>query len=396
MSKLRKHWRWLAVILLLLCIGGFAGVALSRKPSQAVRANLIGMPTKEGSSLSLEDYQHAGGPGEVVFPRDFGPHPDFLTEWWYYTGNLQTADGRRFGYQLTFFRRAVTPQKDWPHRASDLATNQVYMAHFTLSDVSAGRFHYFERFERGAAGLAGAEIEPAFQVWLDDWSVQQTGTHTYHLKAQEKGVAIDLMLVDTKGPVLQGDQGYSQKGPQPGNASLYFSQTHLESSGSVAIAGQIYTVSGLSWMDREISTSALGKGEVGWDWFALQLDDNTELMAYVLRRSDGSIDQYSQGTYVKANGETVHLTRNDFQILAQASWKSPHTSGTYPSRWQVHIPSLNLSLEVQPLLADQELNVSYAYWEGAVGLSGTHDGKPVSGHGYVELTGYVKSMEGSL
>ena len=396
MSRLRNNLRWLLIPLLLLGMIVLVVGLLSRTHSQTVRASLIGMPTTAGSSASLNDYQQAGGPGEIVFPRDFGPHPDFLTEWWYYTGNLQTADGRRFGFQLTFFRRAVTPQKDWLPRSSDLATNQVYMAHFTLSDVSGSQFHYFERFERGAAGLAGAVIQPAFQVWLNDWSVQQTGANTYHLKAQEKGVAIDLTLVDTKGPVLQGDQGYSQKGSQSGNASLYFSQTHLESRGSVIVGGQAYPVSGLSWMDREISTSALGKGEVGWDWFALQLDDNTELMAYVLRRSDGSIDQYSQGTYIKANAETVHLSEKDFQIQAEASWKSPHTGGTYPSRWLVRIPSLNLSLEVQPLLADQELNVSYAYWEGAVSLSGTHAGKPVRGHGYVELTGYVKSMEGQL
>ena len=394
MSKWRNILRWVLALLLIGLVGWGVG-SLSRKPSQPVLPSLIGMPAS-ADSVSLDNYQHAGGPGEVVFPRDFGPHPDFLTEWWYYTGNLQTADGRHFGYQLTFFRRAVTPWNDGIPRSSDLATNQVYMAHFTLSDVSASQFHYFERFERGAAGLAGAEIQPVFQVWLNDWSVKQTGANTYHLKAQEKGFAIDLTLVDSKGPVLQGDQGYSQKGPQPWNASLYFSQTHLESQGSITLLGQKFSVSGLSWMDREISTTALGKGVVGWDWFALQLDDNTELMAYVLRRSDGSIDQYSQGTYVKANGETVPLTQDEFQIQAEAKWKSPHTGGVYPSRWLVRIPSLNLSLEVQPLMADQELNVSYDYWEGAVSLSGTHDGKPITGHGYVELTGYVKSMEGTL
>jgi predicted secreted hydrolase len=396
MSKFPRYLLW--GIPVLLVIGAALVWGLSRqKITPPARASLIGLsPGAATTPPGSGDYQFATGPGQVVFPRDFGPHPGFLTEWWYYTGNLQSADGRRFGFQLTFFRRSVTPQKDWSPRASDLSTNQVYMAHFALTDVSARQFHYFEHFERGAAGLAGAEIDPSFQVWLDAWSVQQIGPNTYHLKAPEQGVAIDLTLTDTKGPVLEGDRGYSQKGPEPGNASLYFSQTHLDSRGSVTVQGQTYPVNGLSWMDREISTSVLGKGEVGWDWFALHLDDGTELMAYVLRRSDGSIDQFSQGTYIQANGETVHLTRDDFQILTEATWKSPHSGGVYPSRWRLRVPSLKLDLEIQPFLPDQELNVSYTYWEGAVGFSGTRDGQSVAGQGYVELTGYAKSMEGAL
>jgi predicted secreted hydrolase len=336
------------------------------------------------------------GPQKLSFPQDFGPKPDYLTEWWYYTGNLQTNDGRHFGYQLTLFRRAIEPPGDQAPRTSDWAANQVYMAHFTLTDVSAKKFHFFERFERGAAGLAGATLTPAFQVWLHDWSVEQIGPDTYRLKAQEDGVAVDLQMTDTKGPVLQGDQGYSQKGPQPGNASLYFSQTHLESKGKVTIEGQAYLVSGLSWMDREISTSALSKGEVGWDWFALQLNDGSELMAYVLRRSDGTIGQFSSGTLIGPNGETRHLTREDFRITTESTWKSPHSGGLYPARWKLSVPSAELELDIQPQLADQELNVSFIYWEGAVSFSGTHHGNAVTGYGYVELTGYAKSMEGTL
>lgn len=400
MNKLPRAMRrfgvWVVIIAVMVAAVLLAWTLASRKPVQPVRANVIGMPADSSGSLDLKDYQHAAGPGEIVLPRDFGPHPDYLTEWWYYTGNLQAADGRRFGFQLTFFRRAVKPAKEITPRASDLATNQVYLAHFTLSDISARQFHYFEQFERGAAGLAGAEITPTFQVWLHNWSVQQTGAHQYHLQAQEQGIAIDLNLVDIKGPVLEGDQGYSQKGPEPGNASLYFSQTHLVSQGSVAVAGQTYAVSGLSWMDREISTSALGKDLVGWDWFALQLDDGSELMAYALRRSDGTVDQFSQATFIQPDGRTVPLKKEDFQLLAQSTWKSPHSGAVYPARWQVTVPSLKLNLEVQPLLADQELNVSYIYWEGAVALDGKRDGKAVAGHGYVELTGYAHSMAGTL
>lgn len=396
MSKWLRYLLGGLAALLVMGVGLAWGLSRQKQP-ETPRANLVGLPSEALAAMPAPgDYQIATGPGEVVFPRDFGPHPDFLTEWWYYTGNLQAADGRRFGFQLTFFRRAVTSPKDRSPRASDLATNQVYMAHFTLSDLSARQFHFFERFERGAAGLAGAEIDPTFQVWLDAWSVEQIGPHTYHLKAQEQGVAVDLTLTDVKGPILEGDRGYSQKGPEPGNASLYFSQTHLESRGSVTVQGQTYPVSGLSWMDREISTSALGQDEVGWDWFALHLDDGTELMVYALRRADGSLASFSQGTYIQANGETVHLSGEDFQIQTEATWKSPHSGGVYPSRWRLRVPSLKLDLEIQPLLPDQELNVSYTYWEGAVGFSGTRAGRAVTGHGYVELTGYAKSMQGAL
>ncbi len=393
-------------LLFLLLAALLAWILSTRQPPAQAQASIIGL----AGTPSGGQYARVEGPQKLSFPQDFGPHPDFQTEWWYYTGNLQTPDGRHFGFQLTFFRRAIEPPADWTPRPSDWATDQVYLAHFTLSDVSAQKFHYFEHFERGAAGRAGAPLDAAgaaglagatvsngaFQIWLHDWSVEQSGANTYHLRAEEQGVAIDLQLTDTKGPILQGDRGYSQKGLQPGNASLYFSQTHLETQGMVTVGGSSFSVRGLSWMDREISTSALSKGEVGWDWFALQLNDGSELMAYVLRRSDGTVSAFSSGTYIAPDGETRHLARADFQIAAQSTWRSPHSGAVYPSRWNVRVPSLGIELEVQPLLADQELNVSFIYWEGAVQFSGTHAGKAVAGYGYVEMTGYAKSMEGTL
>jgi predicted secreted hydrolase len=389
----------IAVIALLALVGLCAlGLGLAfRQPPTGVQASIIGLTVTPPPDAA---YAQVTGPTELRFPQDFGPRPDFRTEWWYYTGNLETSAGRHFGFQLTFFRRSVQPPAAVTPRPSDWAANQIYMAHFTLTDASAQQFHYFERFERGAAGLAGAEVnpngDPVFQVWLNDWSVRQTAPGQYQLHVQEQGIVLDLTLLDSKGPILQGDQGYSQKGPQPGNASLYFSQTHLESRGTVSVGGQAYPVSGLSWMDREISTSALSQGEVGWDWFALQLDDGSELMAYVLRRSDGTISEFSSGSWISPAGEVRHLGRADFQVSAQSTWRSPHSGATYPASWKVRVPSLELELDVAPLLADQELNVSFIYWEGAVKFSGTRAGKPLAGFGYVELTGYAKSMQGQL
>jgi len=195
---------------------------------------------------------------------------------------------------------------------------------------------------------------------------------------------------------LQGDRGYSQKGPEPGNASLYYSQTRLESQGIITIGQQTYQVFGLSWLDREISTSALGQGQVGWDWFALQLDDGSELMAYTLRRSDGSIDAFSRGTIIDPDGRTVFLGKEDFRVEPQATWRSPHSGGEYPSMWIIEVPERGIRLQVNPLLADQELNLSFRYWEGAVQVSGSNAQGEVSGYGYVELTGYAQSMEGGF
>jgi predicted secreted hydrolase len=387
----RTLWR-------MLLIGGIAALCLiaavflpRRQPAQ-VQAQVLGLPPNQSSA----DYERVTGPRQLVFPHDHGPHPDFLTEWWYYTGNLTAEDGRRFGYQLTFFRRALQPPMDRSQRSSNFAVEQVYMAHLAFTDVAEGKFHAFERFERGAAGLAGSTGDPTYQVWLRDWSVEQVGENEYRLHAAQDGLSLDLRLVDRKGIVLQGDRGYSQKGSDPGNASIYYSQTRLESSGTLGLKGKTYSLKGLSWLDREISTSALSKGQVGWDWFALQLDDGSELMAYVLRRADGTPDAFSNGTLIRADGTTIPLHQKDFQIHSQTTWRSPHSNGNYPAQWTVSIPSQDLLLQVKPLLADQELNLSFTYWEGAVEFQGSHAGVKVSGSGYVELTGYSKSLEGGF
>lgn len=334
-------------------------------------------------------YAKAVEPREFSFPEDHGPHPEFRTEWWYYTGNLETAEGRRFGFQLTFFRSALAPEM--AERASAWATRQVYLAHFTVTDVQGERFRSFERWSRGAAGLAGSEGEP-FRVWVKDWSAEAVGGEAppMRISAREGDVGIDLVLRPGKPPVLQGERGLSRKSAERGNASYYYSLTRMPATGTVRIAGGSFPVSGLVWMDREWSTSSLGKDQVGWDWFALQLSDGREVMLYRLRRKDGSADPASSGTVVGPGGQSRRLTRGDFILEDLDRWPSPRSGAEYPSRWRLRIPSEDLDVEVRPLLADQELDVSFLYWEGAVGISGTRSGAPVTGRGYVELTGYAK------
>jgi len=340
-------------------------------------------------------FARAEGPRPLQFPADHGPHPDYQTEWWYYTGNLENSDGRHFGYQLTFFRRALVPPAQRQDRSSNWATDQVYMAHFALTDVAGRRHQAFERFARGAAGLAGAQPVP-YRVWLEDWSVEEVEPNVVRLHATQEDLALDLLLTDRKGPILQGDGGYSQKGPEPGNASYYYSQTRLETWGTVQVGDRLYQVDGLGWMDHEFSTSALGPDQVGWDWFALQLDDGSELIVFQIRKADGSVGSFSSGTLVAPDGSTRHLSHDDFEIGVGATWRSPRSGAAYPARWTVQVPAADLTLEIEPYLADQELNVSYVYWEGAVRISGEHTGTPVSGNGYVEMTGYAGSMQGQF
>jgi predicted secreted hydrolase len=333
-------------------------------------------------------FARALAPRHFGFPEYHGPHPGFRAEWWYFTGNLSADGGRQFGYQLTFFRNALTA--DPQARESAWATSQVYMAHFavTAPGDAAGGFFSHERFARGAGGLAGAELGP-FRVWLEDWSAEGGGNiPPLRLRAAAEEVALDLRLAAGKPPVLQGDRGLSRKGQEPGNASYYYSLTRLPSDGRIVLRGEVYEVAGLSWMDREWSTSSLDKGVVGWDWFSLQLDDGRDLMAYQLRRADGSADPLSAGALVAADGGARTLAGADYRIEPLATWRSPKTGRAYPSRWHLALPAERLELEIEPLLADQELDHSFVYWEGAVRFRGHAAAAPVTGRGYVELTGY--------
>ncbi|HEV2847285.1 MAG TPA: lipocalin-like domain-containing protein, partial [Thermoanaerobaculia bacterium] len=339
-----------------------------------------------------QGYARALEPRQFSFPADHGPHPEFRTEWWYYTGNLETAEGRRFGFQLTFFRSALAPEM--PARESAWATRQAWLAHFAVSDVEGGRFLSSEHWSRGAAGLAGIQTAP-FRVWIKDWSARAVEGPVFPMRLQASAgdVVLDLALQQGKPAVLQGERGLSRKSAEPGNASYYYSLTHMPATGTILLGGERFTVTGLAWMDREWSTSSLGADQVGWDWFALQLADGQDLMLYQLRRKNGDTDPASSGTLVGPDGGSRPLSSADFSIESLAQWTSPRSGAGYPARWRVRVPSEELDVEIRPLLPDQELDVSFRYWEGAVAVDGARRGRPVQGRGYVELTGYTDSKD---
>ncbi len=271
-----------------------------------------------------------------------------------------------------------------------------------MTDVSGGSITSFEKLARGAAGLAGAQAEP-FRVWLEDWSVagSSAGTALLHASvndpASNLSLNLDLSLADLKGPVLQGDRGYSRKGPEPGNASYYFSLPRLASEGrDNRQRANVQRIRPELDGSRVEHQTRWGRDQAGWDWFSIQLEDDTELMLFQLRRADGSVDGFSSGTLIAADGTTRMLTPGDFKLEVTDRWRSPRTAAEYPARWTLSVPSADLRLTLTPWLADQEMDVSYAYWEGAVKAEGTRNGQPVTGNGYAELTGYAGSMQGQF
>ncbi|MBI4002420.1 MAG: carotenoid 1,2-hydratase [Nitrospira defluvii] len=338
---------------------------------------------------------HIATPGyQYRFPEDHGAHERFRTEWWYYTGHLTAANGRPFGFQLTFFRRGIPPDqvKTDPSKWS---IHQLYLAHFALTDLESGRFLYADKLSREGLGKAGAETD-RLRVWIDRWSVSMDDRmpDRQRLQAATDEFAIDLQVIPRKPPVLHGREGISRKGAAPEQASHYYSLTQLATDGQIRIGAETFTVTGLSWMDHEFGSADLGRDVVGWDWFSLHLSDSTELMWYSLRRADSSADPVSSGTLVFADGHTQPLNAQDLTIEPVSHWTSPRSHARYPQRWRLSAPSLGLNLDVVSLLADQELNTAHStrviYWEGAVSASGQARGAPVTGRGYVELTGYAE------
>lgn len=352
-------------------------------------------------TTNIEGYARAIEPYNWQFPRDFGSHDTFQTEWWYYTGNLSDETGRRFGYQFTIFRRAISPSAVSTN--SEWRTNQIFMVHFTVSDIANSQFFHAERYGRGSADLAGALPNDAnpdanYRVWVEDWQIYAPDeTHTTtQIIAQADQFAVNLTLEQAKTPAFHGDNGLSQKSGEIGNASYYYSLSRLITNGTITINGETFTVSGNTWKDHEFSTSALGAGAKGWDWFGLIFDNNYELMVGKIRMEDGEREPAFGGLLIYPDGTTRYLSAEEFTITATDTWRSPHTNAEYPSGWQITLNGAIFEdeqariLTVTPLAKDQELHSGdIAYWEGAVRVEGDF-----MGYGYAELTGYIGTMDG--
>jgi predicted secreted hydrolase len=345
-------------------------------------------------AADIDPWQRAIGPWTWLFPRDHGAHPAFKTEWWYFTGNLEDAGQRKYGYQLTLFRQGI--QFKPVSSESRWALRDFYFGHFTISDIAADQFHVQERVSRGALGEAKAS-PGQMDVALGPWSIQQGPDEAIHLAARESGMAIDFQEHPLKPLVLEGVGGLSQKGEGTGNASYYYSYPRLATDGQLRLGDRSRAVSGLSWFDHEFSTSSLAGNEVGWDWFCLQLDDREEIMLYAMRDKSGAIDAASEGTWIRPDGSSERLVPGSFSIAPTGSWHSPLSGATYPSGWHILIPGHRADLTVTPAMADQELHLSRMgaldYWEGACSSRGTVEARAVSGVGYTELTGYSGALQ---
>ncbi|HKG52709.1 MAG TPA: lipocalin-like domain-containing protein [Anaerolineales bacterium] len=334
----------------------------------------------------------ADGSRPLTFPADLGAHPDFRTEWWYYTGNLQTPNGRHFGFELTIFRVGLLPPTAELSSDSKWSSRDVYFAHFAVSDIGNDHFYAFQRYSRPGPGLAGAQAEP-YRVWLEDWNITERSSGVYQLQAEQGAITLNLTLTDEMGIVLHGENGYSRKGKNTSNASYYYSQPRLRANGSVQLNGVQYEVNGLAWNDHEFSIGVLDESQIGWDWFSLQFEEGPALMLFQLRERGGKVSDSASGTFIAADGTPQPLHKSDFDVAVLAEWRSPYTNGVYPSSWEIKIHKPECLLKVKPWMADQEINFPpITYWEGAVHFEGSCNNAPVGGNGYIELTGYAGNL----
>ena len=364
------------------------------------------MKTTAGFNVVAEDnsgYLAVTGPCNLVFPKDHGPHPGYRTEWWYYTGNLRAESGARFGYQLTFFRSQISPpgaQKRWPQPASAWRARQLYLGHAAITDIFKKRHLQSELMARGILGMAGVSQEDVDTlIFIKNWSAR-IGTDRHLLKTVADDFSYELKLESVKPPVLHGEAGYSRKGSTPERASCYYSLPRLNTDGALTVGKNTIAVRGLSWMDHEFSTAPLEPGIAGWDWFSLQLSDQTEIMLYLLRTEQGRTSAVSSGTFIDVSGNPRHLTKDDFSIEVLDQWKSPRSQTLYPAQWRLTIFPLSIQLNIDSNLSDQEMQTpattGVTYWEGSVSINGSVGKHPVKGSGYAELTGYARSFNAPM
>jgi predicted secreted hydrolase len=342
---------------------------------------------------TAQDYKVAQPGYAFDFPRDYFNHEDYQTEWWYYTGNVKSADGHRFGFELTFFRQGVSRAD----RNNPWFVRDLWMAHIALSDINGQRFYCEERLNRAGPGVAGVDVQTGAiqtgRIWNGNWQAR-IAEHEQELRGVADKFGLALKLVPLKQPAIEGQNGVSQKAEGAGHASHYFSLTRLRTTGSLDLNGKSYQVEGTSWMDHEFFTGGMAANERGWDWLSVQLEDGTELMLYRLRRANGSIDPYSSGNYVDASGKSQFLSAKDFAMTPAAdTWTSPATKAAYPVRWHVSIPRLGMELDVSTPLKSQELTGGFgpSYWEGSIDIVGTRGHSSLRGVGYLEMTGYAET-----
>ncbi len=331
-------------------------------------------------------------PGWVYeFPRDHFAHRGFKTEWWYFTGNLEAADGREFGFQLTFFRQGVRRAAAAETR---FAVEDIKLAHFAVTDLSRQKFRFAQKVSRGSFGEAGFSEGPRI-AWIDTWELRLLGDGRFALKAEDQDFALDLALTSRKPPVFHGQDGVSQKSAGKGRASHYYSFTRLEARGTLRLGDETIAVNGWSWFDQEWATNQLTDGQVGWDWLSLQFADNTELMLFQIRLKKGGRDPFSHGSWIDAEGRATPVKHEDFELVPGRTWRSKETDGTYPVAWMLRVPKLGLEVELVAAMDGQELVLQpIAYWEGSVRARGRREGRPVDGRGYLEMTGYAGGLVG--
>lgn len=334
---------------------------------------------------SLVDFRQATPGYRYQFPRDHFDHPEFRTEWWYYTGNVHARDGHRYGFELVFFRQGQ--RRDPAPSPSAWRVEDLYLAHLALTDIDGHHFRYQKRLNRAGPGIAGIDFDNR-RIWNGNWEARWDKTSSAQtLSAVADGIRLSLRLTALKPAIIQGENGISQKAEGAGKASYYVSFPRLEADGTV----NGVPVSGTAWMDHEWFSNQMETNQQGWDWFSIQLDNHTEFMLFQLRHTDGIIDPYSAGTYIAADGRATHLKRTDFELQPRKYWTSPKTAARYPTEWRISIPSLHIALDCVAAIPGQELisedSAGPTYWEGAVTYSGSFPGV-----GYLEMTGYAHPM----
>jgi predicted secreted hydrolase len=338
-------------------------------------------------------------PGRVFdFPRDHGAHPDYRTEWWYVTGNLAAEDGTTFGYQFTIFRTRLVPPGS--EASSPLFPAQVHLGHFAISEIDRQRHHDWERLGREGLGQAGSS-EATLDAHVGDWRMwledSTNGSEIVRLDAGEGDTRLSVTMRPRKPLVIHGENGVHIKGENAEQASYYLGWTRLDTDGEITINGHRQAVTGNSWMDHEFGSAWLGEDEIGWDWFAIQLEDGTDAMIYRLRRRDGSANPAATGTIIEPDGTVRIITSGEYVLEETGWWGSNESGARYPVRWKISIPSEQTSLIVAPAFEAQEMRMTRhtgaTYYEGAIRVEGTWKDKPATGSGYMELVGYAKPME---